>query len=61
MSLGVKTVCKVRGIILNNKASKFVDFDTIKVFFLNESSNTTVTFYTDEKIKRKKGDGASVS
>jgi hypothetical protein len=53
----VKTVCKVRSITLNYKASQLVNFDTIKDLVLNGRSDSTVTVHTDKKIKRKRGDG----
>jgi len=56
-----KTVCKVRGVIFNYKASQLVNFDRIKELVLNGRSNSTVTDHTDKKIKRKRGDGACVS
>ena len=57
----MKTVCKVRGITLNYKASQLVNFETIKDLLLNGRSNSTVTVHTDKKIKRKRIDGACVS
>ena len=39
----VKTVCNVRRITLNYKASKRVNFDTIKDFVLNERSDSNVS------------------
>ena len=48
-----KTVCKVRVITLNYKASQLVNFETIKFLILNGRSNSTVTVHTDKKIKRK--------
>ena len=48
-----KTVCKVRGITLNNKTSELVTFDTIKDVVLNGAPPVTV--HTDRKIKRRKG------
>jgi hypothetical protein len=56
-----KTVCKVRGMTLNYKASQLVNFETIKDLVLNGCSNSTVTVHTDKKIKRKRIDGACVS
>ena len=57
----MKTVCKVRGITLNYRASQVVNFETIKHLVLNGRSNSTVTVHTDKKIKRKRIDGACVS
>ena len=57
----MKTVCKVRGIILNYKASQLVNFETIKYLVLNGRLNSTVTVRTDKKIKRKRIECACVS
>ena len=48
-----KTVYKVRGITLNYKASKLVNFETIKDLVLNGRSNSTVAVHNDKKTKRK--------
>jgi len=49
----VKTVCNLRSITLNYKASQIVNFDTIKDFVLNGRSNSTVTVRTDKKSNEK--------
>ena len=54
-------MCNVRGITLKYKASKLVNFDTIKDLVLNWRSYSTVTVRTDKNIKRKRGDAACVS
>ena len=61
MTREVKTVCKVRGITLNYKASQLVNFETIKDLVLKRRSNSTVKVRTDKKITRKRIDGACVS
>ena len=57
----MKTVCNVRDITLNYKASQLVNFETIKDLVLKRCSNRTITVRTDKKIKRKRIDGACVS
>jgi hypothetical protein len=57
----VKTVCKVRGIILNYNASKSVNFDVIRNMVLNGGPQDVVLVHTDKKIKRKpKGGGVNI-
>jgi len=57
----VKTVCKVRSITFNYKASQIMNFDTIKDLVLNGRYNIIVTVRTDRKMNRKGGDSACVS
>ena len=57
----MKTVCKVRSIKFNFKASQIVNFEAIKDLALNGLLNSTVTVRTDKNISRKRGDGACVS
>jgi len=52
-----KTVCKVRGITLNYKASQLVNFEKIKDMILSKKDDETVIVRTENKIKRKKIDG----
>jgi hypothetical protein len=54
----VKTVCKVRGITPNYKASNLVNFDVIRKMVLKGGGpQDVVLVHTDKKIKRKrKGD-----
>ena len=52
-----KTVCKVRGITLNYKASQLVNFEKIKDIILSKKDDETVIVRTENKIKRKKIDG----
>jgi len=49
----VKTVCIVRGITINYKASQLVNFQSIKDLVLNDLPNSIVMVRTDKKIKRK--------
>jgi len=49
-----KTVCKVRGITLNYKASQLVNFEKIKDMSLSKKDDETVIVRTENKIKRKK-------
>jgi hypothetical protein len=49
----VKTACKVRGITLNYRASKLVNFDVIRKMVLKGGPRDVVTVHTDKKIKRK--------
>jgi len=46
-----KTVCKVRGITLNNSASQHVNFESIKHMILRGCETDTVTIHTERKIK----------
>jgi hypothetical protein len=56
-----KTVCKVRGITLNNSASKMVNFNVIKKMVLNGGPRDVVTVHTDKTIKLKRnGGGVSI-
>ena len=48
-----KTVCKVRGITLNYKASQLVNFEKIKDMILSKKDDETVIVRTENKIKRK--------
>ena len=52
-----KTVCKVRGIILNYSASQLVNFAKIRDMILSRKDDETVILRTENKIKRKKIDG----
>jgi len=52
-----KTVCKVRGIRLNNNASQLINFAKIKEMILSKRDDETVIVQTKNKIKRKKVDG----
>jgi hypothetical protein len=52
-----KTVCKVRSITLNYKASLLVNFAQMKDMILSMDANETVTVRTENKIKRKRGKG----
>jgi hypothetical protein len=56
-----KTVCKVRGITLNNSASHLVNFDVIKDMILNQELSHTVTVHTEHTIKRKRKLGRILS
>jgi len=47
-----KTVCKIRGVILNYNASQLVDFEVISEMFLGKGE-PTVNIHTERKIKRK--------
>jgi UPF0288 family protein (methanogenesis marker protein 3) len=49
-----KSVCKIRGITLNYKASQLVNFDVIKDMILNQEPSHTITVHTEHKIKRKR-------
>jgi len=50
-----KTVCKVRGTILNSDASKNVNFDVIRDMILKGKSGPfVVNVHSDNKIKRKR-------
>jgi len=49
-----KTVCKVRGITLNYKASQLVNFEFIKDKILGKTETEQVTVHTEKKIKRKR-------
>jgi len=51
-----KTVCKVRGILLNYKASQLVNFEKTKDMILSKKDDETVIVGTENKIKRKKID-----
>lgn len=46
-----KTLCKVHGITLNNKASQLVNFDVIKDMNLNGEETDIVTVHAESKIK----------
>ena len=48
------TVCKVRGITLNYKASPLINFEKIREMILNKDDKETVTVRTEKKIKRKR-------
>ena len=50
-----KQVRKVRGIRLNNKASRLVDFDVIRDMIQKEGP--VVTVHTEHEIKRKRKSG----
>ena len=52
-----KTVCKVRGVTLNYKASQLVNFEKIKDMILSNKDDETVIVRTEKKINRKKIDG----
>jgi hypothetical protein len=52
-----KTVCKVRGIILNYSASQLVNFEKMKDMILSMEADETVTVRTQNKMKRKRGRG----
>ena len=47
-------MCKIRGIILNYKASQLINFQKIRVMILNKDNKETVTVNTEKKIKRKR-------
>ena len=47
------TLCKVRGITLNYKASHLINFD-IRGMILNKDDKETVTVCTKKEIKRKR-------
>ena len=49
-----KTVCEVRGIRLNYKASQLVNFEKIKDTILSKKDDETVIVRTENKIKSKK-------
>ena len=49
-----KTVCKVRGIKLNEFASQLVNFEKINEMILSKKDDETVIVRTENKIKRKK-------
>jgi hypothetical protein len=52
-----KTVCKVRGIMLNYHASKLVNFAKMKDMILSTDADETVTVRAKNKIKSKRCDG----
>jgi hypothetical protein len=53
-----KTVCKVRGITLNNSTSQLVNFNVIRDMILNKGRpDEVVTLHTDKKRKRKRKEG----
>jgi hypothetical protein len=53
-----KTVCKVRGITLNYKASQLVNSEKIKDMILSKKDETVMV--RKEKMKRKKIDGGVI-
>jgi hypothetical protein len=53
----VKTVCKVRGITLNFRASKLVNLEKMKDMILAADQNATVIVRTSNKMKRKRCKG----
>jgi len=48
------TVCKVRGITLNNNASHLVNFEGMKQMILRGTETDTVAVHTAHKIKRER-------
>ena len=53
-----RTVCKVRGITLNYRASKLLNFDVIRDMILKGDESPVINVHTQDKIKRKrKGEG----
>jgi len=56
---GEKTVCKVRGITLNFRASKLVNFEVINAMILGHGESV-VNVHTEHKIKRKMRVGGTV-
>jgi len=53
-----RTVCKVRGITLNYRTSKLVNFDAIRDMILKGDETPVRNVHTQNKIKRKgKGRG----
>ena len=57
-----KTVCKVRGIMLNYSASQLVNFESIRRMILRGvgDKTDTVTVHTEREIKRKRENGSRV-
>ena len=56
---GEKTVCKIRGITLNYRASNLVKFEVIKAMILGQGESV-VNVHTEHKIKRKRRAGGLV-
>ena len=57
MTVEQTTVCKVRRIALNYKASQLINFEKIRRMILNKDDKETVTVRTEKTIKRKRDDG----
>jgi hypothetical protein len=57
MTAVCKTVCKVRGITLNNHASQLVNVAKMKDTILSTDADETVTVRIKNKIKRKRRNG----
>jgi len=53
ITLEKKTVCKLRGITLNNTAVQLVKFDSIRDMILGVDGRDVITVSTDKKINRK--------
>jgi len=60
---GVKTVCKMRVITLNNNASKLVNFERYEDMILRsgDEPQNVLNDHTEKKIKRKRKLGGLVS
>jgi len=54
------TVCKVRGITLNYKASQLVNFEVTNETILVKTRTEQVTVHPEKKIKRKRKAGGGV-
>ena len=54
-------MCKIRGIILNYKASQLINFEKIREMILNKDDKEMVTVRTEKTIKRKRDEGGVTS
>ena len=54
-----KTVCKVRGITLNYRASQLVNFKVIRDMILSKDE-PNINVHTDRTIKRKRNESAGM-
>ena len=54
LTKGGSTCTKIRGITLNHRACKILNFDTLKKMVSNHDFNSTVSVYNPHKISRRK-------